>query len=62
MTKRPYLELSRAARRRVVAASVLRCVASVALLVVLYYVAPLDGPLSFGTLITFVLGLLVFAG
>ena len=62
MTKRPYLELSRAARRRVVAASVLRSVASVGLLVVLYYVAPLDGPLSLGTLITFGLGLLVFAG
>jgi hypothetical protein len=62
MAKKPYDGLSRTARRRVVAASVLRSVASVTLLVVLYYVAPLDGPLSFGTLITFGLGLLVFAG
>ena len=62
MAKKPYFELSRAARRRVVAASVLRSVASVTLLLVLYYVAPLDGPLSLGTLITFGLGLLVFAG
>jgi hypothetical protein len=62
MTRKPYAELSRAARRRVVAASVLRSVASVTLLLVLYYVAPLDGPLSLGTLITFGLGLLVFAG
>jgi voltage-gated potassium channel len=62
MAKKPYVELSRAARRRVVAASVLRSVASVTLLVGLYYAAPLDGPLSLGTLITFGLGLLAFAG
>ena len=62
MTKKPYFELSHAARRRVVAASVLRSAASVTLLVVLYYVAPLDGPLSLGTLITFGLGLLAFGG
>jgi voltage-gated potassium channel len=62
MTKKPYFELSRAARRRFLAASVLRSVASVTLLVVLYYTAPFDGPLNLGTLITFGLGLLGFAG
>jgi voltage-gated potassium channel len=62
MTGKRYFELSRAAQRRVVAVSVLRSAASVALLVVLYYAAPLDGQLSLGTLITFGLGLLVFAG
>ena len=62
MTKRPYFEFSHAARRRLVAVAVLRSVASVTLLVVLYYAAPLDGPLNVGTLITFGLGLLVFAG
>lgn len=45
-----------------VAASVLRSVASITLVVFLYYVAPLDGPLRLGTLIAFGLGLLVFAG
>jgi voltage-gated potassium channel len=62
MTRKRYFELSRAARRRVVAASVLRSAASATLLVVLYYTAPLDGPLRLSTLITFGLGLLVFAG
>jgi voltage-gated potassium channel len=62
MTKRPYFELSHAAQRRVVTVAVLRSVASVTLLVVLYYAAPLDGPLSIGTLITFGLGLLAFGG
>jgi voltage-gated potassium channel len=62
MTRKPYVELSRAARRRVVAASVLRSAASVTLLLGLYYAAPLDGPLRLGTLITFGLGLLAFAG
>jgi len=62
MTKRPYFELSHAAQRRVVTVAVLRSVASVTLLVVLYYAAPLDGPLSLGTLITFGLGLLAFGG
>ena len=62
MTRKQYFEHRGAARRRVVAVAVLRSSASVALLVVLYYVAPLDGPLNFGTLIAFGLGLLVFAG
>ena len=62
MAKKPHPELSRAARRRVVAASVLRSAASVTLLLGLYYAAPLDGPLRLGTLITFGLGLLAFAG
>jgi voltage-gated potassium channel len=62
MAKKPYCELTPAARRRVIAASVLRSVASVTLLVGLYYAAPLDGPLRLGTLVTFGLGLLAFAG
>jgi voltage-gated potassium channel len=60
-TGNPYSELSRGARRRVVAVSVLRSAASVTVLVVLYYAAPIDGPLNLGTLVTFGLGLLVFA-
>jgi voltage-gated potassium channel len=62
MTRKRHSELSRAARRRVFAVSVLRSAASVTLLVVLYYSAPLDGRLSLATLITFGLGLLIFAG
>ena len=57
MTRKRYEELTRAGRRRVVAGVLLRAAAAVALLVVGYYLAPLDRPLDTGTLITFLLAL-----
>jgi voltage-gated potassium channel len=61
MTRKPYHDLPPAARKRVVTASLLRSAVSVALLMVVYYAAPLDRPLDLGTWIGFGLGLLVFA-
>lgn len=61
MTKKRYDELSPAARRWVAAAALLRAAASVTVLVVVYYLAPLDEPLDTGTVIEFVLGLVVLA-
>jgi voltage-gated potassium channel len=61
MTRKRYHDLTPAARKRVVTTSLLRSAASVALLVVVYYTAPLDQPLDTGTLIGFGIGLLVFA-
>jgi len=57
MTRKRYEELTRAGRHRVVAGVLLRAAAAVALLVVGYYLAPLDRPLDTGTLITFLLAL-----
>ena len=57
MTRKRYEELTRAGRRRVVAGVLLRAAAAVSLLVVGYYLAPLDRPLDTGTLITFLLAL-----
>ena len=57
MTRKRYEELTRAGRRRVVAGVLLRAAAAVTLLVVGYYLAPLDRPLDTGTLITFLLAL-----
>jgi hypothetical protein len=61
VTTTPYDQLSPAARRRLVAASLLRAGASVAALVVVYYLVPLDRPLQPATLIGFGLGLVGFA-
>jgi voltage-gated potassium channel len=61
MTKKRYSELSRAGRRRMVTASLLRSALSVTLLVVVYYLVPLDRPLDAGTWIEFTIGLVVFA-
>lgn len=61
MTRKRYDELTPAARRRMVMASLLRSAASVTLLVTLYYLAPLDHSLDTGTWIWFGLGLVVFA-
>jgi hypothetical protein len=61
-TKKRYFELSRAGRRRMLVASVLRSAASASLLVVLYYALPLNRPLGLGTLLVFGSGLLVFVG
>ncbi len=61
MARKRYSELSRSARRRIMTAALVRAAMSTALLVVVYYVAPLDRPLDAGTWIAFVLGLVVFA-
>lgn len=55
-------DVSRAARRRALAVSVIRSAAFVTLLVVLYYLAPLDRPLDLGTWTRFAFGMIVFAG
>lgn len=62
MARARYLQLSRAGRRRLVVVALLRSAASVTLLVVLYYTAPLDRSLDLATLIAFVLALLAFVG
>ena len=59
MTRKRYEELTRAGRHRVVAGVLLRAAAAVTLLVVGYYLAPLDRPLDTGTLIEFLLALAV---
>ena len=61
MTRKPYDQLAPAARRRLVAASLLRAGASVTALVLAYYLAPLDRPLQPATLIGFGLCLVGFA-
>jgi voltage-gated potassium channel len=61
MTRMPYSELTRATRMRMITASLLRSAASVTVLVVLYYTAPLEQRLDSGW-IGFAFGLLVFAG
>ena len=61
MTRKRYEELTRAGRHRVVTGVLLRAAASVTLLVVGYYLAPLDRPLDPGTLIEFLLALAVVA-
>ncbi|HEY6422736.1 MAG TPA: potassium channel family protein [Pseudonocardiaceae bacterium] len=62
MTTRRYEDLSRTARRRLIARSLLRSAASVTLMVTVYYLAPLDRPLDTWTGIRFVIDLLVVAG
>jgi hypothetical protein len=59
MTKKRSKELTRAGRHRVVTGVLLRAAATVTLLTVGYYLAPLDRPLDPGTLIAFVLALAV---
>lgn len=61
MTRKRYDELTPAARKRLVVASLLRAGASVTVLVFVYYTVPLDRPLDAATWIGFVLGLLAFA-
>ena len=62
MTRKRYSELNRPARMRKVAASLLGSAASLVLLIVIYYAAPLDRGLDTGTLIRFVIGLIGFVG
>jgi voltage-gated potassium channel len=61
VTRKHYDELTPAARRRLVVASLLRAGASVTVLVLVYYTVPLDRPLNAATWIGFALGLLAFA-
>ena len=57
-----YQELPPARRRRLIVRAVLRSLLSATVLVVLYYLLPLDRPLSADTAIRLLAGLLVFAG
>jgi voltage-gated potassium channel len=61
VTRTPYDQLTPAARKRLVAVSLLRAGASTTLLVVVYYTVPLDQPHGPATWIGFGLGLLAFA-
>jgi voltage-gated potassium channel len=61
VTRKRYHELTPAARKRLVVASLLRAGASATLLVLVYYTIPLDRPLDTGTWIGFGLGLVAFA-
>jgi voltage-gated potassium channel len=61
VTRKHYDELSPAARKRLVVASLLRAGASVTVLMFVYYTIPLDRPLDAATWIGFVLGLVAFA-
>ena len=54
--------LPRAKRRRLIAWAVLRSLLFATVLVVLYYLLPLDRPLSADTALRLLIGLLVFAG
>jgi hypothetical protein len=60
VTRKRYDELTPAARKRLVVASLLRAGASVTVLVFVYYTVPLDRPLGPATWIGFVVGLLIF--
>jgi hypothetical protein len=61
MTRRRYEELTPRARRRLVTLYLLRSAASVTLLVVVYYKAPLDASLDTASWIEFGVALLAFA-
>ena len=62
MTDQPRHQVSPAKRRRLVFWAVLRGVLSTTVLVVLYYVLPLDKPWSGDTAVRVLIGLIVFAG
>jgi voltage-gated potassium channel len=62
MTGERYEDLPPAKRRRLIAGAVLRSVLVAAVLVVVYYVLPLDRPWDSDTVVRLVIGLLVFAG
>jgi len=62
MTGERYQDLPRAQRRRLVAGAALRAVLVAAVLVVLYYVLPLDRPWDSDTAVRLVVGLLIVAG
>jgi voltage-gated potassium channel len=60
MSRKRYEDLKPAVRRRSAIASLLRSGVSVAVLLIVYYRAPLDGPLDSATWIEFAIGLLTF--
>ena len=62
MTDQPNRELPPGTRRRLIIAAVLRGLVVTTVLVVLYYLMPLDQPWDTGTAVRLVIGLLVFAG
>jgi voltage-gated potassium channel len=62
MTDQLYQELPRAQRRRLIFWAVLRGVLSAAVLVVLYYVLPLDESWNGDTAVRILIGLVVFVG
>jgi hypothetical protein len=62
MTDRPNQELPPAPPRRLIFRAVLRGLLITTVLVVLYYLLPLDRPLDTGTAVRLLIGLLVFAG
>ena len=62
MTDRPDQELPRAQRRRLIAGAVLRALLGTAVLVVLYYLLPLNQPWNAATAVRLLVGLAVFTG
>jgi len=62
MTDQRHLGLPEAKRRRLIIRAVLRGVATTTVLVVLYYLLPLDRPWDTDTAVRLLIGLLVFAG
>ena len=62
MTDQPNQELPSARRRRLIFGAVLRGLLVTTVLVVLYYLLPLDQPWDTGTAIRLLIGLLIFAG
>ena len=61
MTGERYQDLSPAQRRRLIAWAVLRAVLTAAVLVVLYYLLPLDRPWDSDTAVRLLIGLLIVA-
>jgi hypothetical protein len=62
MTDQPNQELPSAPPRRLIIGALLRGLVVTTVLVVLYYVLPLDRPWDTGTAVRLLIGLLVFAG
>ena len=58
----PYQELPPATRRRLIVRAVLRGLLTTTVLVVLYYLLPLDRPWTADTAVRLLAGLLIFAG
>jgi len=62
MTDQPNRELPPATRKRLIVGAVLRGLLVTTVLVVLYYLMPLDQPWDTSTAVRLVIGLLIFAG
>ena len=59
MTRKRYDQLTRAGRARVTTGALLRAAPTVVLMLCAYYFAPLNQPLDAGTLVKFLLGLVI---